>query len=124
MKTFFTIPSPGEIIELAKDTFIGSIEHMKNFEIRTIEHQGIKVSVQIDYDQRTISLVEKNGENWKAKQYLFKNRQLGYMKGWRDVLSAMEHAITTAEALLTEHVDTQDQKMVEQMIEIVSRDSA
>lgn len=89
---------------------------MKNFEIRTIEHEGVKVSVQIDYDLRTITLVEKNGDSWRAKQYLFKGRPLEYMKGWRNILDAMEHAITTAESLLTEHVDTRNDEFTEKLM--------
>ena len=45
-----------------------------NLIIKTIEHKGITVSYKIDFDLRTLSLVEKNGKNWQTKQWVFPER--------------------------------------------------
>ena len=80
---------------------------MKHLEIQTIEHKGIKVSFLIDYDDKTISLVQRNGKAWVKKPYVFNERNLNYMKKWREVLDALQIAITVAQGLLTEHIDRQ-----------------
>ncbi len=66
---------------------------MKNLEIRTIEHNGVKVTIRINYDDDTAELVEKIDGRWKVKQWVFKPRGLEYMNGWQDVLSAMQIAV-------------------------------
>jgi len=65
---------------------------MKNLEIRTIEHKGITVSIKIDYDKGTASLVNPL-ENYRAKKWLFAERGLEYMNRWQDILEAMQVAV-------------------------------
>jgi hypothetical protein len=66
---------------------------MKNLEIRTIEHKGIKVTYRINYDDGTAELVERIDGRWNVKQWVFKPRGLEYMNGWQDVLEAMKMAV-------------------------------
>lgn len=65
---------------------------MKNLEIRTIEHKGIKVTIKIDYDKGEASLVETSFGHGD-KKWLFSNRGLGYMLGWLNILEAMQIAV-------------------------------
>ena len=67
---------------------------MKNLEIKTIEHKGIKVTVKIDYDLGKATLVERScsGE-FNSKNWIFQNRELTYMNGWQDILEAMSVAV-------------------------------
>lgn len=79
---------------------------MKNLEIKTIEHNGIKVSVKIDYDKQTISLVErKNGGAYQDKAWYFSGRGVEYMKGWSDILEAMNYAAQYGKEQLKEHLE-------------------
>ena len=64
----------------------------KNLEIRTIEHKGITVSIKINYDTGEATLVDQ-GNDYKAKQWLFKNGTLSYMETWENVLEAMQVAV-------------------------------
>jgi len=48
---------------------------MRNLEIRTIEHKGVKVTIRIDYDKGTASLMERSLRgDWVAKNWLFQDR--------------------------------------------------
>ena len=66
----------------------------KNLEIRTIEHKGVKVTIRINYDKGTASLMESVDGAWKPKKWLFAERGLEYMNGWQNVLEAMQVAVT------------------------------
>lgn len=77
----------------------------KHLEIKTIEHKGIKVTVQINYDDGTASLVElgkqKNhpyAEVYVAKDWTFAGRTLDYMNGWLLILQAMTKAVEQCKA--------------------------
>jgi len=69
----------------------------KHLEVRTVETNEIKVSILIDYDRGTLSLVEVDPMNsanrWRGKKYLFNNRELNYMRPWLRILDAMKAAI-------------------------------
>ncbi len=74
----------------------------KHFEIKTIEHKGVKVSVEINYELGTASLVEVDlyGENLSAppKKWVFAGRTLDHMNGWLLVLQAMTKAVEQCKA--------------------------
>lgn len=63
----------------------------KHLEIRTIEHRGVKVTIKIDYDNGTASMVEMGG--FGAKKWVFAERGLAYMDGWKNILDAMQLAV-------------------------------
>lgn len=67
----------------------------KHVEIKTIEHKGINVTIKIDYDKGTASLVDARNMsgNYPAKQWVFAERGLEYMNGWLDILYAMTEAV-------------------------------
>jgi len=77
---------------------------MKNFEIKTVEHKGVRVPIMLNYDTGHASLVEKQGEYnempYKAKQWLFKGRSLEYMDSWINILEAMTEAVKECKVLL------------------------
>lgn len=75
---------------------------MKNLEIRTIEHKGIKVTYRINYDDGTAELVERIDGRWNVKQWVFKPRGLEYMNGWQDILEAMQEAVKQCKIALEE----------------------
>lgn len=66
---------------------------MKNFEVRTIEKNGISVTIAINYDLSIVSLVEGVGTGYQAKKWLFANRGLEYMNSWLKIIDAMKFAI-------------------------------
>lgn len=63
---------------------------MKNLEIKTIEHKGVKVRFRIDYDNGKVDLVDEMNN---AKKWNFSGRTLDYMTGWLNVIDAMRVAI-------------------------------
>lgn len=75
---------------------------MKNLEIRTIEHKGVRVTFRINYDDGTAELVERIDGRWNVKQWVFKPRGLEYMNGWQDVLEAMKMAVRQCKIALEE----------------------
>ena len=85
----------------------------KHIEVKDYEYKGVRVAVKIDYDGEQISLVEAQQNSqpvqFKAKQWTFTGREVDYMAGWRNILKAMELAITAAEKDLREHIDAKAQ---------------
>lgn len=71
------------------------MRNMKNLEIKTIEHKGIKITIKIDYDKGEASIVEwiENSSKYDPKQWIFKSRGLEYMKGWETIAEAITVAI-------------------------------
>ncbi len=63
---------------------------MKNLEIRTIEHKGVKVRIKIDYDKGSASILNANDE---VKLWAFGSRGLEYMQGWIEIVEAMMVAV-------------------------------
>lgn len=72
------------------------------FVIKEIEHNGVKVTIKVDYDKMTLSLVEKDSGSWRDKKWNFSGRKLNYMQGWQNILEAMSKAIEYGTILLEE----------------------
>lgn len=75
----------------------------KHLELKTYTFNGVEVLVKINYDKGLISLCEQiphqnihNETTFQDKRWLFSNRGLEYMAGWKEVLHAMEFAIESA----------------------------
>jgi len=80
---------------------------------KVYEYKGIKVGVRIDFRTRQITLAEHDGRG--AKKWLFANREVEYMEGWRTILHAMEHAITAAEVELRMAIEQEEREKAELM---------
>ena len=50
-------------------------------------------ALHIDFQKGKISLIDDVG----AKKWVFAEREIEYMQGWRDILDAMKYAIDQAE---------------------------
>lgn len=77
----------------------------RHLDIKTHEHKGVKVAVEINFDTQKISLVEfvsrdtgciDPQKKWRAKDWNFSGRELEYMQGWQDVFDAMKNATKLA----------------------------
>lgn len=87
-----------------------------NLTIKTIKHKGIKISYKIDFDKREISLVEKNNQNWQARQFVFKEGGLEYITGWNNLLEAIQEALAIAKKELDEKIEIdREEQRVESM---------
>lgn len=69
---------------------------------RAYSSYGITVVVELDFVNETISLTNKDGSK---KNWLFHERGVEYMNGWRNILRAMEHATSEAQKEMQAHVD-------------------
>lgn len=88
---------------------------IKHIEIKTYEFYDIRVMVEINYDTKQISLIERAVENhpnypFRIKKWVFTARGLEYMNGWRNVLTAMNYAIDEAEKELTEYLKMKEKE--------------
>lgn len=72
------------------------------FVIKEIEHNGVKVTIKVDYDKMTLSLVERASGSWRDKKWNFSGRELNFMQGWQNILGAMSKAIGYGTILLEE----------------------
>ena len=94
-------------------------------EMYTHSYGEVKVGVQIDYVNAEISLVELNnvankhnypkGKVPEPKKWVFNERGLDYMNGWKNILAAMESAIEDAEKKLKAWVKLEDERKLELM---------
>lgn len=85
---------------------------IKHFEIKGYAKHGIAVMVQIDYDNKMISIVEPEKgsipHKYKTKSWIFANREIEYMRGWQHIFEAMAYAVEQATLALQKHLDAQE----------------
>ncbi len=94
-------------------------ETIKHLEIETYELHSVKVMVQIDYDKEKISLMEKSPNGGLTpKKWVFADREVGYMAGWRNILAAMEMAFSAAEVKLKKHLAHKEKNEVKFQIRV------
>ena len=84
----------------------------KHLELETYTHKGIAVTVEINYDAGTISLLEKG----QPKKWIFAGREVDYMPGWLNILEAMKYAIQEAETKLLVHQKEKEKQLKEKEI--------
>lgn len=91
----------------------------KNIEIKTLETNGIKVTIKVDYDAGTVSLVERATSDigYTPKKYLFANRGVEYMQGWLNVLEAQAEAIKVAKKDLEDEQKRKNDFVTDVLIE-------
>lgn len=73
------------------------------YEQLTITTNGIAVHIVIDYQNMTISLVERDRSK---KQYMFCERPLRYESNWNNILVAMREAMDIGFQRLKERITT------------------
>lgn len=79
----------------------------------------ITVYVEIDYPNNKISLMEPVGNGtYKEKKWLFAGRGREYMRGWKNILKAMDKAIDDAENKLSLYIAERTKKKEEEIIEL------
>lgn len=91
----------------------------KYLEVKSYEYLGVEVLVKIDYDKKSISLVEsiphgiflETNYRFVDKKWLFSNRGLEYMGRWIHVIEAMHQAVEMASKELEQYLkDVQKDK--------------
>lgn len=93
---------------------------MKLIEVVKLNIKGVYLYVKIDYIKKTISFVDVNKlDNIKddGQLFLFKDRGLEYMNGWKAVVRGIEEAICWAEERLKEA----ENKKIEEMLEVMEQ---
>lgn len=84
---------------------------IKHNEIKTYEYYDIKITVEIDYDENEISILDRNHHGaCSSKHFVFAGRGLEYMNGWRNVLSGIEYAIDKAEEELSSYIKEKEKE--------------
>lgn len=97
----------------------------KHLEVITYHHKGISVMVEVNYDEGTISLVDKNPainrgyvKTQDAKKWIFAGRQIEYMAGWQNILDAMKYAIEQATEALEKHQKEAEKRLLQKRIDL------
>lgn len=101
----------------------------RHIDIKTHEHKGVKVTVEINFDKGTVSLVEYSNTSrngmchvdgaWRPKDWVFAGRTLGFMKGWQDIFEAMANATKLATEELSGYMTVKNS--YEQFIESMEK---
>lgn len=97
---------------------------IKHLEVKTYQYGDVNVMVEINYDLKRISLVERSSNfnryfSTKPKNYVFVERELEYMNGWRNVLNAMKYAIDEAELELSTYIKLKQKEKEEDVTAIL-----
>jgi len=78
------------------------------------EHNGIKVSVRIDYRHKKISVIDSYG---RKKNFVFAERGVEYMDGWKNILEAIIYATKAAKRMLEKRNEEENEKLIGLIIE-------
>ena len=87
-----------------------------NLTIKTIEHKGIKVTYEIDFDRKTVSLIERDGNNWKPKRWTFNDRKPEYLSSWMIIMEAMQEAVRQAKLELDLHIEKETDALTKKVL--------
>jgi hypothetical protein len=93
----------------------GANMHKDLFVRRIYTKQGISVAVEIDFVKKTVSLVEKDGQN---KKWIFADRTVEYMNGWSAILRAMDYAVQEAKKELDKVTEQEHEDFVKLYMEL------
>ena len=107
-----------------------SAQPTKHLEIETYTLHGVSVNVEINYDRRTISLLETREDpqanmhknpspRYAPKQWVFAHRTLEYVQGWQNILDAMKYAIGEAEKKLEKHVKMCERNVAKKEVDLM-----
>lgn len=67
--------------------------------IRVVSHANYNIFIKIDRENNKVSLVERDSNGaYVPKRWLFAERGLEYMNGWRNIIKAIDLAIVDAQA--------------------------
>lgn len=80
---------------------------------RVYTKAGIGVVVELDFVNKTVSMVEKDG---KPKNWKFAERTADYMHGWTMIFEAMKYAAQQAKLEMDAMSDKEHKKFVEMYI--------
>jgi hypothetical protein len=83
-------------------------------EVRQYEHEGIQVSVKIDYARRVISVVAPD-ENFANKSFTFAGRGTPYIASWHRILDAIKLATSEAHRDLSQY-EKENPTLVERIL--------
>lgn len=83
---------------------------MKDLFVRRVYSKyGIDIVIELDFVNKTVSLVEKDG---KMKHWIFAERTPEYLNGWRAILKAMEYAVEQAKAEMDARSDAEFKELM------------
>lgn len=91
---------------------------MKHKEIKTYYWKSIGVTVELDYDNRTISLVHNVDGEYIPKAYEFSGRSIEYMNGWVVIAEAIKSAVKEAKDEMQAHIDTVNEEDMKKVVDL------
>ena len=80
------------------------------------------ITVKVSYKERTVSLVNDD-IGYSNKNWIFVNRTLSYMNGWRAILDDMKEAIAIGEQKLEAYIEEEQKKINDVMFSIAEEQS-
>ena len=85
----------------------------KHIEILEIVTNRIGIVIEINYIKGKVSIVEYKDGDYYPKKFLFSERSLEYLNGWKEVLEAIKKAIEYGEERLKELENEQFKETVD-----------
>lgn len=82
-------------------------EHILNqrIEVRDIEENGIKITIQIDFVAKSVAIVEPEKQNLKS--FVFASDKMDKIEKWQDILEAVGKAIEYGKSKLNEYLEAE-----------------
>lgn len=96
------------------------MEIKNQIEVKTLEHNGIKVNYKVDYITKKASLIDfvdnEFATKFTNKSWVFVDRGLQYMDGWLNILEAMKMAVIQCKKALEEREKEEEREEAEMII--------
>lgn len=79
-------------------------------------HKGVNIYIDLDYNNGTVSFVNKEGDN---KNFTFRKRTRNYLGGWWIILDALQRATEFADLKLKEQEELRKDIKNEELINLM-----
>lgn len=93
------------------------MKEVPRIETFTNIYKGYQFNVQVDYIRRKISFVESDMKT--LKRYVFAERGIEYMQGWKDIIEGIRLSVDKAEKKLSNYLSKVKQEQEENAEEFV-----
>lgn len=90
-----------------------TIHERKRSETILYNIEGVKLTVFIDYKDKTVSFIDKEGE---INSFIFAHRTRDYLGGWVKIFNALETVTREADKKLKEQEQIEEGEFLETLI--------
>lgn len=91
------------------------MNELKLNETVAFNHDGVKIRIKLDYENRIVDFLDNDGE---VKRWKFCGRGRDYLGGWMKIMEAMKAATVYADARLKEQEEIREKLQDERFADL------